>query len=247
MPPNGGGARNPPARGANAVAGTRPSNPRSIRILVSALRSNGCPTCALSQVGLTPSSGVGSLQWGLGQVQENCGVLQLDADRYQAAVSRSQVGCPHPWGSATARGATIGGRPVHRAPKPAFALARGIARAKQIADRRIAVGNVAPVAGVVPPLLGRTRGLKSSLDHGPDRTAPAVYGRCRCAARPKFRYDQSPERRDDGTADPTAAANCRARENGNERRVIRIRPRAVGEGGIAKRHVGPHSDSRLRS
>ena len=130
MPPERPGARSPPAGGANAVAGTRPSNPRSIRILVSASRSNGCPTCALSQVGLTPSSGVGScLQWGLGQVQENCGALQLDADRYQAAVScSSSLGCPHPWGSATARGATIGGRPVQRAPKPAFALATGIAR-----------------------------------------------------------------------------------------------------------------------
>ena len=56
MPPNDGDARKPPRGAASAVGGTRPNNPRSISILVSALRLSSCPTGAPLSVGSTPSS-----------------------------------------------------------------------------------------------------------------------------------------------------------------------------------------------
>src|SRR5271165_1464932 len=56
MPPNDGDARKPPMGAASAVGGTRPNNPRSISILVSASRLSDCPTGAPLSVGSTPSS-----------------------------------------------------------------------------------------------------------------------------------------------------------------------------------------------
>ena len=56
MPPNDGDARKPPRGAASAVGGTRPNNPRSISILVSASRLSDCPTGAPLSVGSTPSS-----------------------------------------------------------------------------------------------------------------------------------------------------------------------------------------------
>jgi hypothetical protein len=105
-------------------------------------------------------------------------------------------------------------RSWHSAPKPGD-------------DRRIAVGNVAPVTGVMAPLLAqRVVAVPLSVP------VPVKQGQSLMVdldmPRAKVQYAQSPERREDRAADPAAPADRGASEDGEKRRIIGVGPRAVG-------------------
>ena len=90
----------------------------------------------------------------------------------------------------------------------------------------IAVGNVAPVTGVMAPLLVErvvAVPLSVPVKQGQSLTVDLDMPRA------KVQYTPSPERRDDRAADPTAPADSGASEHGEKRRIIGVGPRTVGE------------------
>ena len=146
-PPNDGDARKPRTGGASAVGGTRATNPCSIRILISASRLNSCPTGVLLPVGSTPSSAIGAAPKGVRTVAAaggrslSGGVLISSGQRRPPSNGSRALSIPEPshfCGSATARGATTGGRPAQRPRKPGSMFAAGVSppnRARTAASR----------------------------------------------------------------------------------------------------------------
>ena len=177
MPPNDGDPRQPPGGGASAVGGTRPNNPRSISICLSASRLSAPRSGVLLSVGSTPPSAgwtvprrgplnarapmapgplppngcapmpttgrkVGSTPSSAGWTPPKRGWTPALDDRpsSRGALIPSGEGRPplsgsrapsipggrHSCGSATARGATIGGRPVQRRRKAGLKFAAGV-------------------------------------------------------------------------------------------------------------------------
>src|ERR1700727_3286531 len=95
---------------------------------------------------------------------------------------------------------------------------------KHGADRRIAVGNVAPVTGVMAPLLAeRVVAVPVSVP------APVKQGESLTVDLDMPRAKVQYERHDDRAADPTAPADSGASEDRQKRRKIRVGPRTVGE------------------
>ena len=95
---------------------------------------------------------------------------------------------------------------------------------KQGADRRIAVGNVAPVNGVMAPFLAqRVVAVPLSVPVPVKQRESLTVDLD--MPRAKVQY----ERHDDRAGDPTAPADSCASEDGEKRRIIGVGPRTVGE------------------